>query len=162
MEIRESILKWIAHLTENRPELSNFPICPYAKQAIISQKFDIKPASYDSIEAELTTCDLTRYQVIIYYYEAYEQYTIEELRDKTAELNEKVRQRDMIVLENEPRRSFKLNGIATPFQGCYLWVVQQLSDLNEKSTQLAKTKYYDNWTEEQLEEVVRWRFRKDL
>ncbi len=154
------ILKWIESLTVARPELLNFPICPYAKQAYITQKYEIRKTGFDSIEQDITTSDLTKHQVVILYLEEYEQFTPEQLSERTAQLNAKFNEKDIVILDNEPRRVFKLNGILTPFQGCYLWVLQQLSDLNEKSKQLAKTDYYKNWTQEQLDEVVTWRFNK--
>lgn len=158
--IEDLILKWIQSLTESRPELLNFPICPYAKQAYISQKYQIRKTDFNSIEQHIEESDLTKHQVVILYLEEYQEFTTQELSEKTATLNAKYNQKDIVILDNEPRREFRLNGVLTPFQGCYLWVLQQLSDLNEKSKQLAKTDYYKNWTQEQLDEVVTWRFNR--
>lgn len=158
--MEDLILKWIQSLTESRPELLNFPICPYAKQAYISQKYQIKKTNFDLIEQCINESDLAKYQVIILYLEEYQQFEVGELSEKTAILNAKYNKKDIVILDNEPRRIFKLNGVLTPFQGCYLWVLQHLSDLNEKSKQLAKTDYYKNWTQEQLDEVVTWRFNR--
>ena len=71
--------------------------------------------------------------------------------------DKKYLQEDKVVLDNDPRNPFSLNGVITTFPDCYLWIVQSLSDLNEKSETLKGTDYYNYWTQKQLDEVVTWR-----
>jgi hypothetical protein len=74
-------------------------------------------------------------------------------------LNEQYVLLNKVVLDSDPRTPFSLNGVITSFPDCYIWIVQPLDDLNSKADKLMKsTTYYDYWTQEQLDEVVTWRY----
>ena len=45
------------------------------------------------------------------------------------------------------------------FGKCILILVQRLSVINRKSEWLKEQGYYDNWSEENLDDVVNWRFK---
>lgn len=143
---------------EARKELSGLPICPYARQAYLANTYDIQPTNYNSIDNDISNCDLSRHQVVVYYYEDYTEYRVDELVERTKQLNQEYNKKDIVVLDNDPREPLVLNGIQTTFDGCYLWIIQPMEDLNNKAKQLYKTKYYNHWTQEQLDEVVTWRF----
>lgn len=157
--MKDKLVDWILHLMEGRQELSGLPICPYAKQAYITKTYDIKQTDFNSVELDIEEADLTKYQVVVLYYLAYNQYTAGELVDKTKKLNEAYNNRDIVILDNDPRDPLVLNGVQTTFGDCYLWILQPLADLNQKAEQLRKTKYYSHWSQKQLDEVVTWRFK---
>lgn len=157
--MRDSLVKWILNITKSQPELSGLPICPYARQAYIANTYDIQQTDYHNVEANIANCDLNKYQVVILYYTEYEQYSVDELVSKTKELNQLYNSQDIVILDNDPREPLHLKGVQTTYDGCYLWIVQPLADLNSKTEQLRKTDYYDHWTQEQLDEVVTWRFK---
>ena len=157
--MKDAIVKWMLTLMEARKELSGLPICPYARQAYLANTYDIRPTNYDSIEKDISSCDLSKYQVVVCYYEDYAKHTTDQLVDKTKQLNRMYNTSDIVVLDNDPRDPLVLNGIQTTFDGCYLWIIQPMEDLNNKAEQLRKTKYYDHWTQEQLDEVVTWRIK---
>lgn len=69
------------------------------------------------------------------------------------------RDKDMVILENDPRDPNIVNGITTTFSGGFLLLVQSLSDLNQKHKELSKTHYYSQWTKEQMDKIVNWRMR---
>jgi hypothetical protein len=148
---------WILSLTHNHESLSNLPICPYAKQAYINKRYSILDTKYDTIDLDIQHVDLIKYQVIIFKLKDYQSYDIETLRQKTNDLNNKFNKDDIVVLDNDPRDPFFINDIKTTYDECYLWLIQSLSDLNNKSKELEKTNYYSHWTKDQLDEVVNWR-----
>lgn len=152
-----TIEDWILGLTHNQESLSNLPICPYAKKAYINKRYQIVDTDYNTIDLNIEHVDLTKYQVIIFKLADYQSYDIEYLKEKTSKLNEKFNKDDIIILDNDPRDPFIINGIKTTYNECYLWLIQSLSDLNDKSKELKKTNYYSHWTKEQLDEVVNWR-----
>ena len=152
-----TVEEWILTLTHTQESLSNLPICPYAKQAYLNKRYSIMDTEYDTISLDIEVSDLTKYQVIIFKLKDYQSYDIETLRQKTNNLNNQFNKNDIIVLDNDPRDPFFINGVKTTYNECYLWLIQSLSDLNNKSKELEKTDYYKHWTKEQLDDVVNWR-----
>jgi hypothetical protein len=148
---------WILSLTHSHESLSNLPICPYAKQAYINKRYHIADVEYNTIDLDIEHVDLIKYQVIIFKLADYQSYDIEYLKQKTNKLNEQFNKKDIIILDNDPRDPFIINSIKTTYDDCYLWLIQSLSDLNNKSKELEKTNYYNHWTKEQLDDVVNWR-----
>jgi len=152
-----SIEDWILSLTHNQESLSNLPICPYAKQAYINKRYHIVDTDYDMIDLDIKQSDLTKYQVIIFKLKDYNSYAVEFLKQKTTKLNEQFNKHDIIILDNDPREPFLINGVKTTYDEYYLWLIQSLSDLNIKSKELEKTNYYKHWSKDQLDDVVNWR-----
>ena len=144
-------------LTVPRGELSGFSICPYAKQALSNNSYDILTGTVSSIHDILKNVDTEKYQVTIVIVSDYETYDIDIMREYTQKLNAYYKHNDLVILDNDPRDPFVINGVTTTFNDWYLWVIQSLSDLNEKHQNLSKTSYYKVWTQQQLDEVVNWR-----
>jgi hypothetical protein len=149
---------WIIGITHSQEALSQLPICPYAKQAYINKTYQIISATYDNVESEIRKADLKTYQVVVILLEDYEKFSCEQLQQRTLEFNKLFNGLDIVVLDNDPRDPMYINGIRTTFEYNYLWIIQPLADLNEKSLQLNKTLYYKHWTQEQYQDVVAWRF----
>ena len=133
------------------------PICPFAKAAIANKQYIIEQCSIEYIDQKVNDCDIQKYKVCIFYLPTYEQYTVEELEQKTKLLSEKYYTEDKVILDNDPRNPFLIQGVKTTFDQCYLWIVQSLEDLTQKSNILKTTDYYKYWTKEQIDEVVTWR-----
>ncbi len=76
-------------------------------------------------------------------------FTVEELEQKIKELNFMFKAQDKVILDNDPRNPFTVNGHQTTFNGCYLYVVQSLSDLTQASNRLKMGDYYSYWTQAQ-------------
>jgi len=45
------------------------------------------------------------------------------------------------------------------FGGAILHIIQQLSKLNQASDRLKSRGYYDHWSQEEIDEVVSWRYK---
>ena len=148
---------WFTHITTPKEQLGNKAICPFAKPAIIRKSYSVEATSIQTIETQINTADTITLKVYIFTLEDYKEYTILELEEKTQELNRRYLKEDKVVLDNDPRNPFNLNGVITTFPDCYLWIVQSLSDLNEKSETLKGINYYSYWTQKQIDEVVTWR-----
>ena len=148
---------WFTHITTPKEQLGNKAICPFAKPAITRKSYSVEATSIETIEIQVITADTVNLKVCIFTLLDYNQYTILELEEKTQELNRRYLKEDKVVLDNDPRNPFNLNGVITTFPDCYLWIIQSLSDLNEKSETLKATNYYSFWTQKQIDEVVTWR-----
>ena len=153
----ESLKKWFDTLIIPREQLSNMPICPFARAVIQNQEYFIQETDLDKIAFQVSTSNVQAYKVCIYYLPNYEDYEIEALEIKTKMLNRTVLETNKVVLDNDPRSPFVINGVTTTFPDCYLWIVQDLADLTSKSNSLKFTDYYKYWTQEQIDEVVTWR-----
>lgn len=153
----EKLKKWFDELTIPRPELSNMAICPFAKSTISSQQYTIEETDLDSIAFQISNANVQVYKVCIYYLPNYELYEAEALEAKTELLNRTFRSSNKVVLDNDPRSPFTINGVTTNFPDCYIWVVQDLADLLYKSNSLKLTNYYNCWTKEQLDGLDEWK-----
>ena len=63
-----------------------------------------------------------------------------------------------ITLEDHPHDEEIINGAKMNFGKCILVLVQRLSAINEASNILKDRGYYANWSVENLNDVVSWRF----
>jgi hypothetical protein len=66
--------------------------------------------------------------------------------------------RDCVVLEDHPDAVELINGVPMNFGECGLMVLQRLSKLNTAADQLKEKGYYATWSEENLDQVVTWRY----
>lgn len=148
---------WFTHITTPKQQLGNKPICPFAKPAITRRLYSVEATSVETIETQVNVADTVNLKVCIFMLQDYEQYTILELEEKTQQLNNKYLQKDKVILDNDPRNPFTISGVTTTFPDCYLWIVQDLADLTEKSELLKAGDYYTYWTQKQIDEVVTWR-----
>ena len=153
----ENLKKWFDHLIIPREELSNMPICPFAKTAISTGQYSIEETTLDTIPFQASTANVQVYKVCIFYLTNYQEYEVEALEVKTKILNRTLLQTGKVILDNDPRNPFVINGVTTTFPDCYLWIVQDLADLTSKSNSLKFTDYYKHWTQKQIDEVVTWR-----
>jgi hypothetical protein len=152
-----NIQDWFTHIQTPKQELGGMPICPFAKAAIADKQYKIEQCSIEDIDQKVDDCDIQTYKVCIFYLPTYQQYTVEQLEQKTKQLTSQYIANDKVVLDNDPRNPFVIQGVTTTFEQCYLWIVQSLEDLTQKSNMLKTTQYYKYWTQSQIDEVVTWR-----
>jgi hypothetical protein len=152
--------EWMLSIQIPREELGGLPICPYARQTIAQKLYDIRYTNVCDVHAVLSTVDIQRYAVTLIVVEDYLSYDENYLVNYTTTLNDEYKSKDFVILENDPRSPMIVNGVTTSFEHGYLWVVQSLNDLNQKSLELRKTEYYSYWTQQQLDDVVTWRTKQ--
>jgi hypothetical protein len=158
MELQLS--KWFEHI-QTPNSIGKYPICPFAAAAIKNNKVSIQGIEdVSNIETLIESIDILEYDVTILYLLEYKKYTIEELRSIIILLNSKFNSVDKVILENEPRTPFFVNGVQTTFDDCYLILIQSLSKLNKHAEILKGTDYYSYWTKNQIDEVITWRYNE--
>jgi hypothetical protein len=155
--VKDKIREWLNYIL--RPNtIGKFAICPFAAKTISEDKYKIQELhNLTDINNLINEVDINTIDVVIYYLINYELYTPEFLGEYVIELNKKFNNKDIVVLDSDPRVPFVINGITTTFSDCYLILIQGLSELNAKSKILKQTDYYSYWTRQQLDEVVTWR-----
>jgi len=155
--MQSQLQEWISYI-QQPGKLGNSPICPYAAKAVKENKVDITAlADLQNLEMLIDEVDTSQFDVSIFYFEQYTDFTVEELEQKIKDLNLIFKAKDKVILDNDPRNPFTVNGHQTTFSGCYLYVVQSLSDLTQASNRLKMGDYYSYWTQAQYDEVVGWR-----
>ena len=144
--MQSQLQEWINYI-QQPGKLGNSPICPYAAKAVKEKKVDITAlADLQNLELLIDEVDTSQFDVSIFYFEKYTDFTVEELEQKVKDLNLVFKAKDKVILDNDPRNPFTVNGHQTTFNRCYLYVVQSLSDLTQASNRLKMGDYYSYWT----------------
>ena len=151
------IKKWVEEFVSVKNETLNKIPCPFAKQAMLDNK--IKYMSTERIGETLTSLIdnwTDKFEVVVIYTET-ELYTPQEVSDIVERFNELAMPRDIVALEDHPSDKEILNGVEMNFGKAILVLVQRLSKLNKASAILKHKGYYDDWPEENYNDVVKWR-----
>ena len=158
--IVESVTKWMETFVEvPHPSFGNMPPCPFARQFRLQNKIKI-------VESHHAIWEECRYQMRDWSDE-WEAVIIASTRtsiscgllsEKIAKLNKHFKRNDVVALEDHPEDIETIDGVTMNHGSLVLVVVQKLTRLNQYSKGLNRTKYYHKWSEENLDDVVNWRF----
>jgi SepF-like predicted cell division protein (DUF552 family) len=155
--MKDELKKWFEHIQKPN-SIGNFPICPFAAKSVTAKRFSIQEIKdLADLSKMVEEVDIVATDVAIFYFVDYIQFDIEYLHSVAYNLNKQYNQFDKVILDNDPRDPFIVNGVKTTFDGCYLILVQGLKELNRHAAILKSTNYYSYWTKDQLDEVVNWR-----
>ena len=134
------ILNWIKEVSQVRPELNGFAICPFASNA----KYKIIECSVEEI------LPIEGYQVIIYIIEDY--FDLSTVQFWANFYNE--RYENWKFFEDCGSYKTYIQGIQTNNGKYNLILAQPTQKLRQFREKLAKTGYYDLWDEEYLKEIL--------
>lgn len=160
-EIKTQLLVWMNNFIEQpNPSLGNWAPCPYARAARINNKILILDSDADKLAQTVqeNLAKLDAYEVIVICFD----HTLllgQDCARLTAELNQELMKQDVVILEDHPDLVEYVSTVKMNFGLCGLYVVQQLSKLNEAAQKLQAAGYYDHWSNEELDEVVTWRHK---
>ena len=154
--VRQKLEQWLVEFVEKpNPLLSNWPPCPYARQARLSNQIHIV---FDSpLEIASYVPFLDSYDVVVLCFNSAE-YSANQVELFTRHINSILVHKDFVVLEDHPDSEEFVNGVKMNFGECGLMILQQLSKLNTAADQLRDKGYYMTWSEENLDQVVNWRY----
>ena len=134
------ILHWIKQLSETRPELGNFAVCPYASQA----KFIILDEELRKVKPRMG------WEVVIYAVE--DDHDADFLYAMVDDYN-RVYKKYKFIGDHRKSKTF-INGVQTNNGKYNLVLCQPRKELTEARKKLGKTTYYDYWDENYLQEVL--------
>ena len=155
--MKNEIIKWMQDFVEQpNPKLGDWAPCPYAQAARLNNQIEIVEGRNALTDFE--SIDLDSKEVWVFWYPI-EQYTGEEFAKITKELNNTLMKSDIVVLEDHPDLVETVNGVYMNFDKASLLIIQSLSKLNQASDKLRRQGYYDNWSQEEVDEVVTWRYK---
>jgi len=160
-QVTQDIEQWIQNFVEvPHPALGGFPPCPYARSARLKRSYSV----YIGSDPYFDLKNRARYgmgnrEVIIYAYDPTE-WPHELFASSLDQANQEfLLDADILVLEDHPADVEIVNGVCMN-QGTYaLALVQSLSDLNTKATQMAAKGFYDSWPNDYL--TALFQHRKD-
>ena len=134
------ILRWIKQISEIRPELGNFAVCPYASQA----KFIILDEELKKVKPRMG------WEVVIYAVE--DDHDADFLYAMVDDYNRVYKKYKFIADHRKSKTS--INGVQTNNGKYNLVLCQPRKELTEARKKLGKTNYYDYWDKNYLQEVL--------
>lgn len=140
MTVRTDILQWIQNVSEIRPDLGGFAICPFAKQA----KYDIIECKSSEIKP------IDRYDVLIYVIE--NDLTLNQVQEWVEIYNNKYP--EWKFFEDCAFYDTYINGIKSNNGKYNLILSQPKVKLRKFREILAKTNYYNYWSNDYLKEIL--------
>jgi len=153
--IKQKLQQWLVEFVEKpNPLLNNWPPCPYARQARISNKINVV---FDSpLEIANYTHELEHYDVVVLCFD-HNEYSAGQIELFSQHINSILLHKDYVVLEDHPDAEEMVSGVKMNFGECGLMVLQRLSKLNAAADTLNEKGYYHTWSKESYNDIVRWR-----
>ena len=157
-EIVDEFIQHIVHFVERpRPELSNFPVCPFARKARLESRirFEVLELRHENIIAmapEFLAQSETCLMVCIHPHR--DGRSFEDVRRLVGALNRELSAANLLALGGHPDDPFNIDGLYTrrePYPNIQLIRL----DLGEESyLSIKDSGYYDRWTEHNFKEVI--------
>lgn len=162
-QLKNDVSKWIMDwVSVHNEQLGTVP-CPYAKQALLNDKIEFVFAETDLVLKQLCEFDAifglkNEVQVIGMNKDAI---TPKDLAAYVKDVNIKLLMpAGYVALEDHPDDEELINGVKMNQGTWALVMIQSLEKINNASKILESQGYYKNWTREDLDDVVTWRFKK--
>jgi len=163
-QLKEDISKWILDwVSVYNEQLGSVP-CPFAKQALLTNKIDYATAQdLDGVKGllQLYAMGGIKGEVLV----------IGMLRDAVTPNNLSFFVKDannsillpanLVALEDHPDDEEVINGVKMNQGKWILILIQPINKINQASQILQKQGYYDKWSQEAYDNVVSWRFKKE-
>ena len=158
--VRLKLNQWLNDFVEKpNPLLNNWPPCPYARQARLSNKISIKFCEVaefmDVIRESMYALEEKDVVVICFNHNQIDPVSLQEF---VAGTNKTLMPINYVILEDHPDSPEFVNGVKMNFGHCGLLILQKLDKLNTAADHLNEKGYYDTWSKENLDEVVTWRY----
>jgi hypothetical protein len=149
-QAQQEITKWIVDFVEKpNPMLNGWAPCPYARQARVNNRVDIRQGCYNPID-DLKQAVLDEVDVAVYVYDR-ERWSADEFNQLVEIVNiSYLAQRGLIALADHPDDVETVKGVVMN-QGTYaIAFLQPVDKLDEAAKQLVKKGFYDGWNDEYL------------
>lgn len=160
-DIREKLNKWMTEFIEvPNPKLGDWAPCPYARQARINNNITVKFAEILELTPVLRESidTLENKEVVVICFD-HNQIDPVDLQEYVTGMNNTLMPMGYVILEDHPFSPEYVNGVSMNFGPCGLLILQKLDKLNQASDQLRDKGYYTNWSQQDLDSVVTWRYK---
>ena len=151
---------WITQVLD-KPQhwLNDIPICPYAKQALIKNKINFR-RSYTYVADIHSLFKQWDPQIDVVVLVCDDNINSDLFSQHVAEINEQYVPLGYACLEDHIDCIEAVKDIIFNNGRYNLILCQPLDKLNAATTQLEKQGYYQHWSTDYYDQVVRWRFPK--
>lgn len=155
-QVVAELTKWMEEFVEKpNPALGNWPPCPYARQARMSNNIEVRQGTWPFADGtSLLKYDWSK-EVVVYWYEDIDP---AEFIDQVQDVNQELMPNNIVGLEDHPATDETISGIRMNFGFCAIVVYQQLDKLNAAADQLREKGYYNTWSEADIDSIVTWRY----
>jgi hypothetical protein len=153
-----NIERWIETFVEvPHPALGGWAPCPYARKARLDRDFEVRLGVNPYFDLRSVAQHGIAKSVVIFVYES-TAYSYKQFHAQIESANtEFLLSKDLLALEDHPAAPEIVNDVSMN-QGTYaLVLVQNLTDLNQKASAVARKGFYDEWPEEYLRELFQHR-----
>lgn len=156
--IKQKLHEWLTTFVEvPNPKLGGFSPCPFARKARIDNQIAIEFIDSPCHYRETYQTLLNDFEVVIYCFD-HNSISGKDLAEWVVDENEKITKSNFVILEDHPDTHEEINEVTMNFGHCALLIVQELNRLNTASKQLKEKGYYDHWSNDNLDDIVNWRF----
>jgi hypothetical protein len=154
--IKLKLNQWLVDFVEKPNSLlNNWSPCPYARQARVADRIHVV---FDSpLEIAQYISELDTHDVVVLCFD-HTKFSASQIELFAKHINSILIWRDYVVLEDHPDSEEFVNGAKMNFGECGLMILQRLSKLNTAADQLRDKGYYDTWSQDNLDQVVNWRY----
>jgi hypothetical protein len=163
-QLKADVATWILDWVSVHNDALGVTPCPFAKQALINNKIDFTIAG--NLEVLVSLLEMIaktglKSEVLIIGMRK-EAIHHRELSSVVELANVKhLMPAGYVALEDHPDDEEFVNGVKMNQGTWALILIQATEKLNQASLVLQKQGYYDNWTQEEYNDVVSWRFKKE-
>ena len=160
-DIVEKLNKWMIEFVEvPNLKLGNWPPCPFARQARMTNSIEILFAEYTELHKVIQdSINLLNLKEVVIICFDHTNVDATALQTFVTDYNKFLMMDNVVILEDHPDAVEYINGVKMNFGECGLILVQKLDKLNKASDQLKEKGYYNHWTEQDLDSVVNWRYK---
>jgi hypothetical protein len=151
-EILQHIQNWAEYVASTKTS-NGWPICPYARRALIKNRlkiFEYDPASVDEVVA-LFRADTNTFKVWVLI-------GSDDVEKQAVKLNQLYD--DIWWLYDFAAASLEIDGVQTGNKKYDIILMQDKVELVDKSNVLKSSGYYSNWSEENIQLIVDTRLVK--
>lgn len=161
-ELLIELNKWLSEFVEKpNAALDMWSVCPYARQARLKDKIEIILVEGNDFEKAINQAKiyLDSKDVVIMAFD-HELVSYQNLQQLVENINKKFMQDNYVILEDHPDQPEFINGEKMNFGYCGILLMQRLSELNDAADKLREKGYYNNWSKNDYDDVVSWRYNK--
>jgi hypothetical protein len=142
------------------PKLGDWAPCPFARQARVNNNISIKFADIMELTPMIReSLDILESKEVVVVCFDHRLINPVELQAYVEGMNKTLLTMNFVILEDHPDSPEYINGVKMNFGLCGLLVIQKLDKLNKASDQLREKGYYNNWSQQDLDSVVSWRYK---
>jgi hypothetical protein len=157
LKIEADIRDWIlTRLSKAHPAFNNLPPCPFAREALLANKVQLKPLrfpAFECVQNEISQFEDSNIDVLVLFDEL-NQLSKTQIESLVQTIREQYAAKNYWLMYDHPDVEEHVADFDVSFNKTPLLFLQKLDNLNEKATELEQRGYYKNWSSDYFQDVV--------